>query len=366
MTFVKAPLVFLLSIPLGLSLGCKEGVEGPSDDPSGDGDLGGAGGRGDDGDGVGGEDSGGDGDGDGVDGEGGDGDGDRPAPRCGVDDEPGKALTDRASEGKGRCAGISVEEFVREIRASSSELSDVTEMHAEVSDGESISYYQAFIQPDGGLRAVFQQGSGDCSSGCIDNVFHYFQADDSCEPVLVGRYESVQNYDENCRERSGSPMWGFPVASPTTNACDRPEAPALEGTFEIPFTGLHQECATSGDAGRERVSGTLDLTIVPTDETGKATIRLKSASFHSPWLESTEFSAASDYLQVSVESSWDNTPTMCLESYMLSMSLDLEVCFVGHLSYEEVRDSACDEDLCKGSLSLDLDLSSLRSAIDRR
>jgi hypothetical protein len=358
MTLARASLVTLLSALLGLPLGCQQEAESPPG-PRGDGDLGGAGGG--DGDGV--QGDGDAGDGDAASGE---GDGDLPAPRCGVDEEPGTELMNLESEGRGRCASVSVAEFVSEIRAQNPELAEVTEMHAEVSDGDSVSYYLAFIQEDGGLRAVFQQGRGDCSSGCIDNVFHYFAAGDSCQPVLVGSYSSVQNYEENCRERSGDPMWGYPVASPTANACDPPEGPALEGTFEVPFTGRHQACSAGGDAPVEPVSGTLELTLRPLDETGEVTVLLGSPSLDAPWLETTEFSATVDYLQVSVETLWDNTPTMCLESHSLSMNLDLEVCFVGHLAYEEALDTACDGDLCKGSLTLDLDLSSLRTMLEER
>lgn len=358
MALVKTSVGFLFLVSSVLPLACHEEAGTSPGGPGGDGDAGDGDGDGDAGDG--------DGDGDSAFGGAFGGDGDITPPRCGVDEEPGTELTNPQSEGEGRCAGVSVEEFVRAIRAQNPELADVTEMHAEVSDGESASYYVTFIENDGGLRAVFQQGSGDCPSGCIDNLFHYFEAGDTCEPVLAGSYSNVQNYDDNCREISGEPRWGYPVASPTTNSCDPPEAPVIEGTFEIPFSGTHLECSTKGGASGQAVSGTLELTISPASTLGESIVTLKSSAFDLPWLESSEFSAVFDYLQGRVETQWDNTPTTCLETYALSMNLDLEVCFEGHLFYEEAIDTACSDDLCKGSLYLDLDLSSLRSLLEMR
>ncbi len=358
----------LLVLPLLLLgfIACEGGVD-ETPDGQGDGDASG-------GTGPGGHTNNGDGDGDGDagdgdtgDGDSGDGDGDQSEPRCGVDEAPGARLANPTDEGSGDCADVSIADFLARIHEAHPDLSDVTDMRNEDAGGEQERSYIGFKKDDGRLQAVLYQGAGDCPSGCIDDIYHYFEADESCDPVLVGSYENVSDEENNCRNITGAPKWGYPVATPTTYSCEVRDTPTIEGTFSIPFSGTRQPCSLKGSDTPEDISGTLELTISASkDDPSQAVITLESPDFDLPWLESTELATMIEYLQYRVETQWDNTPTTCLESYDVSIDLDLEVCFSGHLRYEEAIDTECNDDYCKGTADFDLDLSALRDAITSR
>ncbi len=133
---------------------------------------------------------------------------------CAETEDPGFHVCTDEAPGNGACAGSTLREIIELTHETFPDLEAATDLYdINENDGESGRIVYAFTVDDGGFRLVFQQGRGDCPSGCTEGTFTYVETNESCEPEIVGQYEYTI---DGC---SGEPMWGLPC-SEHRSRCD--------------------------------------------------------------------------------------------------------------------------------------------------
>lgn len=127
--------------------------------------------------------------------------------------DPGLPVYSLTREGKGSCSGKTVRSLLDQIGAADPSL-DGMSLYTGYK-GMQTAFVYAFARDDGGFAFVFEVGSGDCPSGCIDHEYRYFQTAADCVPGQVGHY--VQKSNRAC----GTPMWDVPAnpVKPSTSVC---------------------------------------------------------------------------------------------------------------------------------------------------
>ena len=58
-------------------------------------------------------------------------------------------------------------------------------------------------------KITFNQGSGDCTAGCLNNQYWYFTVDNLKTVVKVGEYKRVFDSKTNSYVETGVPIWNF-------------------------------------------------------------------------------------------------------------------------------------------------------------
>ncbi len=283
---------------------------------------------------------------------------------CAVSEEGINPVTSTSFVGRGVCDDVTLAEAIALTHDAFPDLANVTTLYGASDDGfVSDALIYVFEKGNGAFQLAFYQGSGDCPSGCIDSAWTYIEMNEACEPERAGSFSATYSGEGNCREVSGSRMWGKPAGRPSTSDCGLEDVFAdFSGTFEVPFSGTRMPCSEKGgDAPGEEVSGTLTMTIEQdSDDPSVGSVTFSGGDLDPEWLGSEPYDVQFDYFQANVSSQWDNLPAMCLESRDVNVTLDFEGCSESGLSMFEVNDVVCGSDYCKGQLQLELDLSGIQ------
>ncbi len=283
---------------------------------------------------------------------------------CAADEAAINPVTRTSFDGRGVCDQVTLAEAIARTHEAFPDLADVTAVYGASDDGfVSDSLIYVFEKSNGAFQLAFYQGSGDCPAGCIDSAWTYIEMNEDCEPERAGSFSEIYSGEGNCREVSGTPLWGKPAGRPSINDCGLEDVYAdFSGTFEVPFSGTRTPCSEKGgDASEEEVSGTLTMTIEQdSDDPSVGSVTFSGEDLDPEWLGSDPYDVQFDYFQANVSSQWDNLPAMCIESRDVDVTLDFEGCSESSLSMFEYREPECGSSSCKGQLKLELDLSGVQ------
>lgn len=129
-----------------------------------------------------------------------------PWDNCDEPYDPGFHVCTDEAAGGGECTNSTLREIIELTHETFPDLGSATDLYnINENDGESGLIVYAFTA-ESGFRLVFEQGSGDCPSGCTEATWTYVETDENCEPQIVGEYDFT---NDGC---TGEPMWGLPCS----------------------------------------------------------------------------------------------------------------------------------------------------------
>lgn len=249
--------------------------------------------------------------------------------------------------GPGVCAQTTLADFVAAIHASDPSLADITTFPSpnELYDGSGVYVLDAPT----GFMVVLKRGAHDCPAGCIDNEYYYFDTIDDCQPVLFGHYSTLFDFERNCYNVSGTPLWSIGNSIHPESRCDFDPTPRLAGgTYQLNAVGSGTICETGATVMN---ANSYEIRVADPDPiTGATTVSF--IGFHDSLTDvPREGVVVNNRLSVHLL----EETTSCINQQNLLFDFDFTT-NVGFFLFSELK-SDCDDPAskyCKGELYLDL------------
>lgn len=271
------------------------------------------------------------------------------------DDSPPKILrgADLELPGTGACEGVSLGEFIERAHELRPELADIEALTP--GSGEVLADPGREIIPlqsDDGFLLAFKRGDGDCEAGCISSTYFYFESDEECQPVYLGKYSAIYDSENKCYEVEGERRWDVGRNVPTTSRCDyEPYAADVSGSHEVSAEGSIVPCST--ESGEEEAwEEALEFVVEqdPSDPT-KAEVSFKNVH---PKVDAGSWPATVEADVLSVD--FERSKSSCIDSVAVDFSYDFAE-GKGSFTVDIAGVTDCSDpgsELCKGHISLTL------------